>query len=203
MEFVIAVAIGLFWLMVYCVRDVKGLAGAVHDGKYDTLMKEIEANEDEEFAAKRKLQSPQRRMEYLGDIQDELDFIFQDGWYQFIEPHTYWDKIGDNKSAAAYREFKHVCYHLMLAKEGKVMRFANGMIREHSVCGRPADESFELIKRIAFCIEKLFKQKNPTHAYDIEMFVYSSMGRSFVVSRYDMEHYKIRNAKRLTYDLSN
>lgn len=203
MEFVFAVAIGLFWLIVYCVRDVKELSGAVHDGKYRSLVKEIEANADDEFTAKRKLQSPRSRMEYLGDIQDELDFIFQDDWYQFIEPHTYWDKLSDDNGMAVYREFKHVCFHLMLAKEGKVSRFVSKMIGKHSICGRSADESFELLKRISYCIEKLFKQKNPSHAYDIEMFVYSEMGRSYVIPRYRMEYLKIRNAQRLRYDLSN
>lgn len=66
MDFVIAVAIGLFCLIVRCIRGAYDLWDNDVQYKTDKIRDALVATEEDRFAAKRKLQNPKARMEYLG-----------------------------------------------------------------------------------------------------------------------------------------
>lgn len=169
MDFVIAVAIGLFCLIVRCIRGAYDLWDNNVQYKADKIRDALVATEEDRFAAKRKLQNPKARMEYLGEIQEELDYIFHDEWYDWIEPHTIWNELDDVCFGHVFRDFKHVCYNLMLAKMGKITRWNSCGFRYHRTCGKSLEESEPYIRRIALAIERLVKENNPQYSYEIEM----------------------------------
>ena len=195
MDFVIAVAIGLFCLIVRCIRGAYDLWDNDVQYKTDKIRNALVATEEDRFAAKRKLQNPKARMEYLGEIQEELDYIFHDEWYDWIEPHTLWNELDDVCFGHVFRDFKYVCYSLMLAKMGKITRWNSYGIRIHKTCGKSLEESEAYIKRIALAIERLVKENNPRYSYDIEMLVSND---NYIFPRFQAVAVHMGGSRRLT-----
>lgn len=171
MEVVLLILLGLFWLIVYIRKGAVWLFESHKEGVYNQVAKDVVATDDEVFAATRVFQSPQNRRGGFAEIQDILDDIFGDEWYYWTGLRdTVWDKLPGEATAQPYREFKNVCFHLFLARTGKVY---NGFGGRLASCPKfsyfSEEESMEIFKKISFAIEKMLIEKHPDHAYDLEM----------------------------------
>lgn len=171
MEVVLLMLMGLAWVLVYIGKGARWLFESHKDGIYNLTAKDIVATDDEVFAVTRMLQSPQNRRGGFAEMQDVLDDIFGDEWYYWTGlSGTAWDNLPGEATAQPYREFKNVCFHLLLAKTGKVYKGFGGRVAS---CPQfsyfSEEESMVFFKKISFAIEKMLIEKHPEHAYDLEM----------------------------------
>lgn len=171
MEVVMLMLMGLAWVLVYIGKGARWLFESRKEGIYNLTAKNIVATDDEVFAVTRMLQSPQNRRGGFAEIQDVLDDIFGDEWYYWTGlSGTAWDNLPGEATAQPYREFKNVCFHLLLAKTGKVYKGFGGRVAS---CPQfsyfSEEESMVFFKKISFAIEKMLIEKHPEHAYDLEM----------------------------------
>lgn len=171
MEVVLLMLMGLAWVLVYIGKGARWLFESHKEGIYNLTAKDIVATDDEVFAVTRMLQSPQNRRGGFAEIQDVLDDIFGDEWYYWTGlSGTAWDKLPGEARWQPYREFKNVCFHLLLAKTGKVYNGYGGRVAS---CPQfsyfSEEESMEIFKKISFAIEKMLIEKHPDHAHDLEM----------------------------------
>lgn len=171
MEVVMLMLMGLAWVLVYIGKGTRWLFESRKEGIYNLTAKNIVATDDEVFAVTRILQSPQNRRGGFAEIQDVLDDIFGDEWYYWTGlSGTAWDNLPGEAAAQPYREFKNVCFHLLLAKTGKVYKGFGGRVAScHQFSYFSEAESMVFFKKISFAIEKMLIEKHPEHAYDLEM----------------------------------
>ena len=171
MEVVMLMLLGLFWLIVYIGKGGVWLFWSHKESVYNQVAKDVVATDEEVFAVTRMLQSPQNRRGGFAEIQDVLDDIFGDKWYRWTDLHEgAWDKLPGEASDKPYMYFKNVCFHLLLARYGKVYKGFGGRIAgSHIICYMSEEESMEIFKKISFAIEKMLIKNHPDHAYDLEM----------------------------------
>lgn len=178
----------LFAGLVYLIRPFFELGEAIYDGKkqgrIDAAYKELVATWEEERAAKNKFLRSRTRIDALSEIRDELDYIFGDKWYDWIELYNEWYIHKEFTNGHEFLQFKNVCYTLILAKWGKFSNVLAGTVRSYVVCGLSEEESIEALKRIASTAERLVSEKHPDFAYEAEMLISPScMAKCYIRPR--------------------
>lgn len=177
MEVVLLMLMGLAWILVYIWKGARWLSESHKDEIYNLTAKDIVATNDEVFAVEQTLQNLRSREGAIEEIQDVLDDIFGDRWRLWVNK-GFWSNLGNTcygmlpgeAQDKPYKELKNVCFHLLLAKSGKVYKFYGGRIAgSHIICGLSEEESMDAFKKISFAIEKMIGEKHPDHIYDIEM----------------------------------
>lgn len=212
MEVVMLMLMGLAWILMYIGKGARWLFESHKEGIYNLTAKDVVATDDEVLAVARMLKKiPQDGIGALAEIQDVLDDIFEDKWYCWVDrffwaniDNTSCDKLPGEAKDKPYKEFKNVCFHLLLARIGKVHRWYGAcMAGSHIICGLSEEESKDIFKKISLSIEKTLIEKHPDHAYDLEMMTkkeyYRYFGeQTFIAMRFVVNYYGSASAwKRL------
>ena len=202
MEVVLLMLMGLAWILMYIWKGAKWLFESHRVEVYNLTAKDVVATDDEAFAVTQMLQGWQNREGVIAEIQDVLDDIFGDRWRAWVNRSfwadvnsTFYEQLPGEASEKPYKEFKNVCFHLLLAKTGKVYKWYGGrMAGSHIICGLSEEESMEVFKKISLAIEKMLIEKHPDHAYDLEMMTKNEYNRylgeqTFILMRFVLNYY--------------